>query len=571
MAAPPIPPGVPPQPPKSADPKDLGFHPQERVRWFAPGVLFRTAIQVVVAGKFSELLDRRDLQSGLDGGPVEVAEDGATEFWVDYVADTGDGFDATLTIASVLARETLELGGELTHGGSLLVLGGDAVYPAASEQAYEDRLVGPFRMALPWTATPRHVVALPGNHDWYDALTSFLRLFCRRPDGRWIGGWKTAQSRSYWAVRLPQGWWLWGVDIQLGSYIDPPQLAYFQEMRGLMAADDRIILCWAKPTWTDEVHDDDPPVTKDLNYFVDTVVGDRSRVRLCLAGDKHHYARYVPPEGSGLSEKLTVGGGGAYLSATHQLKDPLDLPSGRDSTATDRHRLVTRYPDEATSRKLTWNVLGAIYGNGWRLWLVLGLLYAMLAAPAGWFARETAGDRGVGDAIGPAIALAATTVLLGFGLRALASFSSRPATWRALLAALFHLTLVAAVLALVVWQTREFDRFPLGDDVAGAVLACGVAGLVVGPFVTGVYLLVAQLFRVNVNELFSAMAVEDYKCFLRIHITAEGDLRLFPVKVQRIPTWHFAGGGGERWYRPSAEPKAELIETAPIEIRKRPK
>ncbi len=50
------------------------------------------------------------------------------------------------------------------------------------------------------------MLALAGNHDWYDGLTTFLRLFCV---GRPIGGWRTEQTRSYFAARLPHDWWGW--------------------------------------------------------------------------------------------------------------------------------------------------------------------------------------------------------------------------------------------------------------------------------------------------------------------------------------------------------------------------
>ena len=68
--------------------------------------------------------------------------------------------------------------------------------------------------------------ACAGNHDWYDGLTTFLRLFC---EGKRIGGWRTEQTRSYFVVQLPQRWWLVGVDTQLGTYIDDPQIRYFRE------------------------------------------------------------------------------------------------------------------------------------------------------------------------------------------------------------------------------------------------------------------------------------------------------------------------------------------------------
>ena len=61
---------------------------------------------------------------------------------------------------------------------AMLVLGGDEVYPTASTRAYEDRTVGPYRSALPSGRRPsRCMFVLPGNHDWYDGLTAFLRLF----------------------------------------------------------------------------------------------------------------------------------------------------------------------------------------------------------------------------------------------------------------------------------------------------------------------------------------------------------------------------------------------------------
>ena len=49
---------------------------------------------------------------------------------------------------------------------------------------------------------------MPGNHDWYDGLKAFRRLFCT---GRSIGAWRTRQERSYFACRLTHGWWLLAV------------------------------------------------------------------------------------------------------------------------------------------------------------------------------------------------------------------------------------------------------------------------------------------------------------------------------------------------------------------------
>ncbi|MBD0259532.1 MAG: hypothetical protein ICV83_27750 [Cytophagales bacterium] len=56
---------------------------------------------------------------------------------------------------------------------------------------------------LPWTWRPRWLFAIPGNHDWYDGLASFVKQFCQ---GRWVGGWRTTQTRSYFALALPHNW-----------------------------------------------------------------------------------------------------------------------------------------------------------------------------------------------------------------------------------------------------------------------------------------------------------------------------------------------------------------------------
>ena len=113
------------------------------------------------------------------------------------------------------------------------MIGGDQVYPTASGAAYEDRFEGPYQAALP-EPSPRRartLFALPGNHDWYDGLTAFLRLFARREGGR-IGGWLTKQTRTYFALKLPHRWWLLAIDAQGGAYLDDPQLEFFRGRRG---------------------------------------------------------------------------------------------------------------------------------------------------------------------------------------------------------------------------------------------------------------------------------------------------------------------------------------------------
>jgi hypothetical protein len=81
-------------------PRDDGppFQPQAPVRWFNPAVLARPGLRVLLAAAFGTFLDKRELQSGFDSGVIEGHEQ-QQELWLDYIADTGDGFDATYTIA----------------------------------------------------------------------------------------------------------------------------------------------------------------------------------------------------------------------------------------------------------------------------------------------------------------------------------------------------------------------------------------------------------------------------------------------------------------------------------------
>ena len=111
------------------------------------------------------------------------------------------------------------------------MLGGDLAYPAATPTQFNERFVGPMTLAFPESAAgdePPTMIACAGNHDWYDGLTTFLRLFC---DGRRIAGWRTEQSRSYFAIELPHRWWILGIDLAFDFFIDMPQMDFFRQPR----------------------------------------------------------------------------------------------------------------------------------------------------------------------------------------------------------------------------------------------------------------------------------------------------------------------------------------------------
>ncbi len=324
----------------------LNFEPQDACRWLAPSEL-RTFGAQTLSQIFGNYADKRELQKVFESNVIQMpaphrplAE--GEDLWFDYTADVGDGFEATYTVAALLGQESLSVEGlsEKLPRGQMLVLGGDEVYPRASSKAYEDRTVGPYRSAMPVADPQPLMLALPGNHDWYDGLTAFLRLFTQ---DRMIGGWRTEQKRSYFTVQLPHGWWLVGLDSQLDSYFDDPQLKYFEEtLSANLQPGDSVIVCCATPAWV-KSSAGHPDAFNGLEWFERNFVTHRrvagtyeleptgASARLWLSGDKHHYMRYEEqladkgaPEGTP-RQMVTAGIGGAYLDVTHGLPDEVQL------------------------------------------------------------------------------------------------------------------------------------------------------------------------------------------------------------------------------------------------------
>jgi hypothetical protein len=62
----------------------------------------------------------------------------------------------------------------------------------------------------------------------------------------------------------------------------------------------------------------------------------------------------------------------------------------------------------------------------------------------------------------------------------------------------------------------------------------------------GLYLLVSlNVFGRHSNEAFSALRIEDFKHFIRLHIDGDGRLRIFPIGLTRVPrAWKPVPGAG---------------------------
>jgi hypothetical protein len=563
---------------------ELGFVRRPAVRWLSPGLLARSGVEVIVSGTFGKFADKRELQRE----PQETLDYSTStgDLWVDYLSDTGDGWEATYTMAWLLAQPALEAGDETLPRGRILLLGGDQVYPSATPEMYEDRFIGPFAAALPRSNHPDKpdMYALPGNHDWYDGLVSFLRVFCAR-EGR-IGDWNTRQRRSYFAIRLPNGWWIWAIDIQLDTYIDDIQLDYF--LGQPLAANDKVILLTAKPAWVKAVPQRTEPASwRYLSYFEERVVrAKHARLAIVLTGDLHHYARYEPT-GAGTDDaptRITAGGGGAYLSGTHTLKESLDLRSlNRDASVI--YERVEIYPRAGDSRRLSNGILrlarlnpsfAALMGA---LYVLLGLaMLGTLNAAAGALPDATKTLSGFlsGAAGGMSIALAALLFGALFGGTdikpdALETHGAgRGATQlaRVLVAlahTLIHLLLVTAIVYLAVWVAP--DGAPILAWLVVIVLLFGV-GSGVGATVFGVVLLAIHRIRGTkapeaANQVFTGQSIGDYKNLVRMRFAADGSVTLYPLGVDEVGRdWRHEGRQADR---SRFEPRGSAPQVHPID------
>lgn len=573
--------------------KDFGFERRPMVDWLAPGQLAQTGIKAVISDIFGSYADKRDVMAALDPGPRLddlYAREG--ELWLDFVADLGDGFDSTYTMARLLAAPRLSLrrGGKSYDlpRGRMLVMGGDQVYPTSSFDEYYNRLMKPYEAALPRTPegeTPS-LYAIPGNHDWYDGLSSFTRIFCQQS---WFGGWKTRQSRSYFGVKLPHRWWLWGIDIQLEGFIDKPQLDYFYHLAmSEVQEDDRVILCVAEPRWVYGVTKG-PEAFSSLRFFEDRYIRrKKARLAVSLTGDLHHYVRYESQDGA--VQRVTAGGGGAYLFATHDMPAELALEEGfKETVQTVKYEKKASFPDDATSRRLTFGAL-LIPFQSRKFCLFLGLFYTLFS----WILQSASKTR--------------PDLLAGY--KSLTEYlNGQPlAEWRHVLKTVFLLitnTPTSVLLCLIVvggffafcGARSQLARFVIGagHGVAHVLLNLGlmwlfasinpsllasppaswhhtalfvVEMLIFGGTLGGVLMaLYLVLFSFvggfHLNEAYSSQRIADYKNFLRIHLGADGKLTIYPVGIRKIGRWKPRQNPpeGEPWFEPDGPaPQPELLE-----------
>jgi hypothetical protein len=124
--------------------------------WYNPWALLQIAIRAGSATIFGRMFDRRETMASLDETILSEIDSRYTfkrednsDFWFDYVADLGEGWRSTFTVARLLARDELAAtaDAEKLTRGHVLIFGGDQVYPTPSKQDYKERLAIPYQTA----------------------------------------------------------------------------------------------------------------------------------------------------------------------------------------------------------------------------------------------------------------------------------------------------------------------------------------------------------------------------------------------------------------------------------------
>jgi hypothetical protein len=311
---------------------------------------------------------------------------------------------------------------EVLRRGAFLFFGGDTTYHVADYASLADRFQGPFIWAFnsrrqdlaevvaasaadaaaqavvqealtDLNERRRPIFGIPGNHDYYDMLDGFNRQFgapltaedgVLKVEGREmrpqlsLPGFVRCQRASYVALRLPFGWWFWGLDSEVKD-LDLRQQAFFRRVyQDAVPENERVprhrtlpaklILATPEPTtvnWRRAKRNDktarairqlglDRPFLRDgvlWNMDAGEQQGNGQTCRLDISGDTHHYARYWGPATpdsapaapvSANYASLVSGSGGAAVSPTHT------------KAGAEKERVMPRvaYPDAAQSRKM---------------------------------------------------------------------------------------------------------------------------------------------------------------------------------------------------------------------------
>ncbi|PAN10931.1 hypothetical protein PAHAL_2G125800 [Panicum hallii] len=381
---------------------------EDMVPWYSGTStdLFKTVFDLMISVTlFVGRFDMRMMQAAMNKTPDEANShdllydhlDEKDELWFDFIADTGDGGNSTYAVARLLAQPLLVIKSDDSRQtfprGQLLLIGGDLAYPNPSSFSYERRFFCPFEYALqpPAWYKPEHIALekpelplgvselrryrgpqcfmIPGNHDWFDGLHTFMRYICHKS---WLGGWFLPQKKSYFALKLPNGWWVFGLDQALHGDIDVYQFKFFAELcRQKVGESDSVIVITHEPNWLLDWYWGDN-TGANVAYLIREYL--RGRCKLRMAGDLHHYMRHSCVESKEpvhVHHLLVNGCGGAFLHPTHVFENFRAFYGNKYETK-------STYPSYNDSSKIALGNILKFRRKNWQFDVIGGFVYFVL-------------------------------------------------------------------------------------------------------------------------------------------------------------------------------------------------
>lgn len=558
-----------------------GAHPPFGIRWYGVTSLFGHLRNFVARAIATESVDTRDwmrpnaprdlLSSSarvLGVTPSEIDE-GATlvgllgrPVWIDFVADTGDDRDVSAGVGAMMTAtyDVADAEGNrvLLPRGDVLVFGGDIAYPVATADEIWKRLVLPWNEQLRRafaSSRKRVLLGVPGNHDWYDGLDGFGRLFRRpfvepfRADDRDLTPRLGKQLRKRTGrkvglvarqLHLDEVGSLYGlvlnfirsvvaflrgvsvkrrrrlvlrgyVPVQEASYFAlplAPGLDMFGADRQLGRVDFRQRAFFSK--WRKEHAEravlfvaGDPAVAYGCRnepgakmLAACRLVLERDRV-LYLAGDFHHYER----KKINRSMHVIAGGGGAFLHGTRIGRYP-DEYGQPDAT----------YPTEAMSRRLVAQVPFKLAVG--RAGLLVHLAMALIASTV------------LGVAADGLRTMLAMSILLSAAMSIALFFVAHQGDMKGkrrigLLATAFGIVL--GMLPMLLRLSVSALPAMAGDTAVIIATAFG------GSAIFGLYLMLLAAFGLEHQQAFTVLGHPGYKHFVRLCVHHDGKVEAWTI------------------------------------------
>ena len=480
-----------------------------------------------------ELLARVAGELGGDPAASSLIDALGRDLWIDFVADTGDDVSVSRAVARLLFAE-YELPDPDRPGatlvaprGEILLFGGDTAYPVATAQEITNRVIAPWNQVLdelPLDPTPRVLLGIPGNHDWYDGLDGFRRMFrlrsadddarpsvvgisqamlqhyaewarqfvrggkIEKPKALVLAGYTPVQNASYFVLPVTRTFHLYAVDRQMRTP-DSRQSRFlsdtYQGQPGLGA--------WV--LLPDPIFRFGDP-SKTGTAMIETLQLDlETRDHFVLTGDVHHYQR----SRRGRILHVIAGGGGAFLHPARL------APGGLPHDA--------QWPNAAQCRRLLFGVafkIGAGRSGFLPHLVLLALFFPAISLGAGVYER-------LGVIVAAPIAM---TVVLGLTYALIGGVRRRKAVLPFALVTAFLTALLPVAGSFVIGH--GLAELGISISLTLLVLATLAVSVFAGVFVFGAYLALLTRLGFENTQAFTALDHPGYKHFLRLRVRADG-------------------------------------------------